>query len=436
MKRTPITAKPIRILMLLENSSFPEDSRVLLQARTLKHAGYQVTVICPTEPGSTKKIDCVEGIPVYRYPAPPELGGLLGYALEYGYSIAMQWMISVYLFIRHGFDTIHMHTPPDMIAVIPAFFQCYGKKFIYDLHDLSPELYSAQRSGRGNRLVKWLLRRFESFASRRANLSIATNQSQRDIQVRRCGVSAKKFYVVRNGPNQAFLVEQVPPRAELVCPNMVTLGYVGVMGVQDGVDYLIHAMDVLVHQRKRTNVRAVLVGNGAALPELKQLTASLNLEEHVIFTGRVPFSDVPGYIAAFDICCTPDPCNAYNDSCTTIKTMEYMALGKPVVCFETTENMKTAGDAALYACDNDPALYAIALERLIDDRDLRNRLGSVGRQKVIKELAWEHQAKRLLLAYQHLHSSSDPIQNESSPQGQTDHGQYYLLYYYNLKKKN
>lgn len=404
-----------RILMLLENSSFPEDSRVLLQARSLTEAGYRVTVIAPTEDGATKKSEVIESIQVYRYPAPPEWGGVLGYIVEYGYSIVMQFVLTCYVWLRRGFDTIHMHTPPDMNAIIPVCFRLFGKKFVYDLHDLSPELFLAQREGRRSGLISWVLLWFERFASRGSNLSISTNESQRDIHVARCGVARDKFHVVRNGPNEAFLNGPIKPRPEMRNDGMVTLGYVGVMGTQDGVDYLIRAVDILVNQRGRTNVRAVLVGSGAALADLKRQVESMGLTKHVEFTGRVPFVEVPSYIAGFDICCTPDPSNAYNDSCTTIKTMEYMALAKPIVSFATTENRKTALDAALYAENNNVEQYADKIERLLDDPQLRSRMGQFGRQRILEELSWEHQSRRLIQAYDGLHGIARPIAPASLP---------------------
>jgi len=399
MSQRPTT----RILMLLENSSFPEDSRVLLQARSLTGAGYHVTVIAPTEPGAQRLWETLEGLRVYRYPAAPDWGGVIGYGIEYSYSILMQFLIATWVSLRHGFDTIHMHTPPDMNAVIPVFFRWFGKKFVYDLHDLSPELYLAQKTGRRAGRLHRLLLWFERFASRMSDLSLSTNESQRDRHVERCGVPAEKFHVVRNGPNEAFLRDDVVPRRVVDDPGVLILGYVGVMGAQDGVDYLIRALDCLVHRLGQEQVRLVLVGSGSAVADLRQLVSTLHLDKYVKFTGKVPFAEVPSYIAGFDICCTPDPRNAYNDSCTTIKTMEYMALGKPVVCFETTENMKTAGDAALYAKNNDIEEYAGLLQDLVAGPALREELGKRGRQRIQSELSWTHQARRLIAAYDRLH---------------------------------
>lgn len=359
-------------------------------------------------------MEMVEGIQVYRYPCLPELGGLLGYSLEYTYSILMLGLLACFVLFRQGFDTIHMHTPPDMTAVIPAFFRLFGKTFVYDLHDLSPELYMAQRGGKGNRWLHWALLKFERFASRSADMAISTNESQRDLHVNRCDVPFDRFHVVRNGPNEAFLSPSVLPRRELASDSRTTLGYVGVMGIQDGVDYLIQALNLLVNKRGRTDLRLILVGCGSAMTDLQAQVRSLDLEEYTTFTGRVPFADVPSYIASFDICCTPDPSNSYNDSCTTIKTMEYMALAKPIVCFETTENMKTAGHSALYAKNNDIEQYVDLIEKLIDSPELRETMGQSGRKKIVEQLAWNHQATKLLSAYDSLHH----IQRETADQAE------------------
>lgn len=384
--------------MLLENESYPADSRVLLQAQSLVGAGYRVSVICPTDEHSTRRSETIDQVRVFRYPKPPHIDGLIGYVFEYGYSILMQFLISLYVFLRHGFDAIHMHTPPDMNAIIPAFYKLFGKKFVYDLHDLSPELYQAQRNGEGNKLLHALLLRFERFASRTANVLIATNETQRDVQIKRCGANPSKCYVVRNGPNKAFM-KAVTAKPELRKSGCFNIGYVGVIGVQDGVDFLVRAAHLLLTEHKRTDFQVIIVGNGPAVADLKSLVTSLKLVDYFLFTGMIPFAEVPDYIAAFDVCSTPDPSNSYNDSCTTIKTMEYMAIGKPVVCFATSENIKTAGESALYATNNDVKQYAVLLEQLMDDARLRSEMGQIGRRRVENGLTWDHQAAELIRAY-------------------------------------
>jgi glycosyltransferase involved in cell wall biosynthesis len=403
-----------RILMLLENGSYPQDCRVLLQAESLSAAGYRVTVICPTAGASTRKWERVGQTQVYRYPGPPDLGGLVGYAIEYSYSILMQFVLSLYVFLRHGFDVIHMHTPPDLNAIIPFFYKLFGKKFVYDLHDLSPELYQAQRQGNGNRWLYGLLLKFEKFASQNADLLIATNQTQRDIHIRRCGADPAKCYVVRNGPNEFFL-DNVTAKQELCEPGILNIGYVGVIGVQDGVDCLVRSINILVHQLARTNIQVIIVGAGPALADLKRLVNTLQLASYFKFTGMIPFPEVPPYIAAFDICSTPDPSNAYNDSCTTIKTMEYMAMRKPIVCFQTAENVKTAGASALYAEHNDEAHYARQLLRLLDDAELRKSMGDFARRRVEDGLTWRHQSEHLLAGYDSLFGCTRQVDKSVAP---------------------
>jgi glycosyltransferase involved in cell wall biosynthesis len=329
------------------------------------------------------------------------MGGVLGYCIEYAYSVIMQFVLTCYVALRHGFDAIHQHTPPDLMACIPVVFQLIGKKFVYDLHDLSPELFQAQRGNRGSRMLERVLLWFERLASSRADRLLATNETQRDVQIHRCGANASKCHIVRNGPSELFLTK-AEPLPELVTLGKSIIGYVGVMGVQDGVDYLIRSLHHLRTVLGREDFHAVIVGDGPAVPDLKKLVVQLGLSDRVLFTGMVLLTDVPRYIASFDICSTPDPSNPYNDSCTTIKTMEYMAGSKPTVCFSTRENKLTAGDSAFYARNNDVAEYAALIEELMNSADLRARMGQIGRKRVEEGFTWRHQETELLMAYRHL----------------------------------
>lgn len=386
--------------MLLENESFPDDCRVLLEAQSLNDAGFVVTVLCPTG-RSMKWMETVGDICVYRYPKPFEMDGLLGYVWEYGYSLIMQFLISVFVFLRRGFDAVHVHTPPDTTALIAIFYQLFGKRFVFDHHDLSPELYLARRDDDKPNFVYKALLFFERLACRRADRLIATNMTQKNVQLDRCSANADRCYVVRNGPNELFL-KDVQPRPELLKAGRLVLGYVGVIGIQDGVDYMIRVIHELKTVHGRDGFTAVIVGDGPAVADLKKLAAELDVADLIHFTGMVPFASVPAYIASFDICFTPDPSNAYNDSCTTIKTMEYMALRKPTVCFRTRENELTAGDAALYADNNDVSDFAKAAVRLMDDPVLRQSMGETARRRIEEGLTWKHQAVQLIALYDDL----------------------------------
>lgn len=404
MVANQLSAKKVRaprILMLLENEGYPADSRVMLEAESLRDAGYQVTVVC-------RKDDCrpsseqVRGIQVYRYPAPLQINGFAGYLLEYAYSMVALFLVAHYVWFRRGFDVVHVHTPPDMVGLIAIYFQCFGKKFVFDHHDLSPELFQAQRDGGGSRFVVSALQFFERIACRRANRLIATNESQRSVQVERCGAKLDDCVVVRNGPNEMFLEYEHDSQQATQTDDRLVIGYVGVIGVQDGVDYLIRALHHLKFELGREDFRAVIVGNGPAMGELKRLTGELELDGQIEFTGMIPFADVPNQISCFDVATTPDPSNAYNDSCTTIKTMEYMALGKPTVCFETAENKYTAGESAVYAQNNDVKEFARAIARLLDAPEERTRLGELAKRRVLDGLTWQHQAQVLVGLYDDL----------------------------------
>ncbi|WP_417747620.1 glycosyltransferase family 4 protein [Rosistilla oblonga] len=393
-------SKPYRILMLLENESVPDDCRVLLEAEALIDAGYAVTIICPTGE-VTKKVDRIGEIRVYRYPQAWEMSGVLGYLLEYGYSLVAAFVLSWFVLLRHGFDAVHVHTPPDLMGLVAIFFKLLGKRFVFDHHDLSPELYLAQKPGRGEGTVYRALRFFERLSCRKADRLIATNDTQRSIQIDRCGADPEACYIVRNGPNALFLSD-VQPLESIRTPGCLTIGYVGVIGVQDGVDFMVRALHEVKTKHGRDDFRGVIVGSGPAIADLKRLAAKLDLADKILFTGMIPFATVPSHIAAFDICLTPDPSNAYNDSCTTIKTMEYMALRKPTVCFRTRENQITAGDAAVYADNNDIPAYADAIVQLMDDPALRQAMGQTARQRIDNGLTWQHQAVRLIELYDNL----------------------------------
>ncbi|TWU34942.1 glycosyltransferase family 4 protein [Novipirellula artificiosorum] len=396
--------RPKRILMLLENQSFPDDVRVLLEAEALLAAGYELTVICPTG-DSRQWFERVGECRVYRYPQPFEAHGFLGYVFEYGYSLTALFLWSLYVFVRHGFDVVHVHTPPDMTAMIAIFYKVFGKRFVFDLHDLSPELYLARRQDDRPNIVYKLLLFFERLACRGADRLIATNASQRDIQVNRCGADEKDCSIVRNGPNGLFLSE-VQAKQDLVDRKKITLGYVGAIGIQDGVDYMVRAVHELKVQHQREDFIAVIVGDGPAMKQLRKLAVDLDVQELICFTGGIPFASVPAYIAAFDICLTPDPSNAYNDSCTTIKTMEYMALRKPTVCFRTRENQLTAGDAALYANNNDVSEFSRLVCQLMDEPLLRASMGEIARARIDNGLTWKHQAVSLVSLYESLFDPS------------------------------
>lgn len=389
-----------RILMLLENNPYPQDARVRREANALTEAGYQVTVIAPADRGQ-RLWETVVGVHVYRYPAPPPGEGFWGYLWEYGYSMLATFILSLIVFVRHGFDFIHAHNPPDTLALIAAPYKVLGKRFIYDHHDLSPEMYHARFRGQGNTLVNRALLFFEKLSFRLADHVIATNQSYKEIAVDRGGVDEKRVTVVRNGP-ELSRVQPVPPDPALRQKARHIIAYVGVMGFQDGVDYLIRALHHLVYGLKRTDFYCVIVGKGDALRELKSLTKRLGLDPYVWFTGRISDADLMRYLSTADICVDPDPSNPFNDRSTMIKMTEYMALGKPIVAFDLPEHRVTAQEAALYAQPNDERDFAAKLASLMDEPERRREIGQLGKERAEKELAWRHQVPELLAVYDNM----------------------------------
>lgn len=399
--------------MILENESYPDDTRVYLEATGLQRVGFRVTVICPTG-NSSKRFDELEGVRVYRYPKPLEFPGVLGYVLEFGYSMLVAFALASWVLVRHGFDAIHVHCPPDMNTLVALPFKLIGKKFVVDLHDLSPELYQAQNEGHGNALINRLLHGFERLACKTATALISTNSTQRDVQIERGGAAPERCFVVRNGPHDMFQPD-LAPMPGIRPTGTIVIGYVGVIGIQDGVEKFV---EVLAELRKsRPEIKGVIVGSGPAISTLHQLADELGVTDSIQFTGFVDFTEVPRYIAAFDVCVTPDPSNPYNDSCTTIKTMEYMAMRRPTVAFDTKENRITAGRAALYASDNNVPEMADLIKQIIDDPQLSAEMGQFGREKIENSLAWSHQEHILVSLYVSLLGGNKEQSTAPDPSG-------------------
>jgi glycosyltransferase involved in cell wall biosynthesis len=277
--------KKRRVLMLLENCPFPRDDRVRREARALTSAGYQVTVVAPAS-GSEPKREVWEGVTVIRYPPPQEKVGFLGYIWEYAYSLTRIFLISFSVFVREGFDIVHAHHPPDMFALIAGFYKLFGKKYVMDHHDLAPDLYEARFRGRASGVVTQALTVFERLAFRLADRVIATNESYKRVEMERGQVDESRIVIVRNGPdlNELYCDAADP---SLRKNGRTLIGYVGVMGTQDGVENLLYAMKHLVFDLGRRDVLCVLVGSGNALPELSELANTLGIGEYARFTGWV-----------------------------------------------------------------------------------------------------------------------------------------------------
>jgi glycosyltransferase involved in cell wall biosynthesis len=328
----------------------------------------------------------------------------LGYIWEYGYSLVATFILSLIVWIRPGFDIIHAANPPDTAVLIALFYKLFGKQFVFDHHDLVPDMYKVRFTDGGNRLIDQILIWLEKLTCRFADHIIATNESYKSVEMQRGGVPEERITIVRNGPKLERMTV-VEPDAGLKARGKVIIAYVGIMGVQDGLDYLLRALSALITMQ-RHDFYCVIIGKGSAVGEMKALAAKLGLDEYVCFTGFIPDADMIRYLSTADICVDPDPSNSFNDRCTMVKMMEYMALGKPIVAFDLPEHRVTAQKAALYARPNDERDFARQISVLMDDPDRRINMGRIGRERVRNELAWPYQAKHLLEAYASIRGTS------------------------------
>jgi len=393
------SVKARRVLIIVENLPVPFDKRVWNEATALARAGYGVTVICPVGKGYELSREVLDGVAIYRHPHPLEADGALGYALEYGSALFWEFVLTVRVALREGFDVLQACNPPDTLFMIGLFFKLFGKRFVFDHHDINPELYLA-KFGRKDVFYRLVLA-LERWTFRTADISLATNESYREIAIARGRMSPDRVFVVRSGPDLAK-VHAVPPVERLKRGRSYLLGYVGVMGKQEGLRSLLDAMRHIVYVRGRTDVQCALVGSGTELESLKSYCSSLGLDDYVEFTGRVPDDALLAYLSTADVCVNPDDANEMNDKSTMNKIMEYMALGKPIVQFDLTEGRRSALEASLYARANDHVDLAEKILELLADPARRAAMGALGKQRVETELAWKYSELELLKAYSSL----------------------------------
>ncbi len=409
-----------KILMLVENH-YPQDTRVRNEATLLSSAGYQVSVICLRKPNQSRT-ELVEGVKVYRLPrlelfrkTPSgksnragafclRVKSFFGYLVEYCYFTSACFLVSCYVCARYGFDVIHAHNPPDTLFLVALPFKLLRKKFVFDHHDLCPELYRS-RYGAAEGLFTRLLRVFEWCSLALADVVIATNESYKQIEVERARKDPRRIFVVRNGPNRLRMTT-VPPTARLRAMNKCILCYVGSLNPQDGVDYLLRSLKYLSQDLRRSDFHCVIMGTGDSLDDLRALADKLQFNGTVEFTGFIPDEELQANLAAADICVDPDPSSPLNDVSTWIKIMEYMAYARPIVTFDLKETRFSAGEAAAYVEPNDEARFAEAIATLMDQPERRKQMGESGRRRVEQELQWSVVGKNLTAAYLSLQNGS------------------------------
>lgn len=388
-----------RVLLLVENHSVPADRRVWAEAQSLRRAGYRVSVICPRgRYADTEPFEAREGVAIRRFPLRFEGNRRWNYVLEYGWALVACFWLSLQVWRTRGIDVVHVGNPPDFFFPLAWFYKLFGKKFIFDQHDLCPETYVSKFPDAGKKLSYRILQWSEKLTYRAADVVISTNESYRHVAIGRGRVPADRVFVVRNSPNVG-LFKPMAPEASLKDGFHYMVAFVGIMAAQDGVDYLLRAAHHVVYGLGRRDVLFVLVGTGPSWDELQKLHEDLELGPYVRFTGRIPDGPMLQVLATADLCASPDPLNPLNDVSTMTKLMEFMAMGKASVSFELKEARYSAQDAAVYVPGNDWRAFGQAIVDLLDDPERRRKMGEAGLRRIREEISWARSEEQLRAAY-------------------------------------
>ena len=384
------------ILIIVENAPVPLDCRVWREAKALLNSNYDVTVICPKGINCNDTYEYKEGVHIYRHSVPREEESIIGYIKEYFVALFWELFLSFRLFIRKPFDVIHACNPPDNIFLIGILYKLFGVKFIFDHHDLTPEQYLA-KFGRKYFLYNILLI-LEKLTFRLADISIATNNSYKEMAIQRGGMNPEKVFIVRNGP-ELDKFKKVPAKKSLKYGKKFLVGYVGTMGKQEGIDLLLEAIGYIVRKKGRKDIHFTCIGRGPALNYLRKLSENMNLSSYINFTGFIPDKEKLEILSSSDICVNPDiPCE-FNNKSTMVKIMEYMALGKPIVQFDPKEGRFSAQEASLYAKKGSIKDFSEKILTIINNEDLGKKMGDIGFKRIRDKLDWKYSIPNLLKAY-------------------------------------
>jgi glycosyltransferase involved in cell wall biosynthesis len=390
-----------RVLVLVENLSVPFDRRVWQECCALTEAGYRVEVVCPRgTKHDPEPFAEIQGVRIHRYPLTAATGGPAGYLREYSAALWHSVRLARRLSRNEPFDVVHACNPPDLLFLIAIALRASGTRFLFDHHDLVPELFESRFAG-GPRALHRVSVLLERFTFRTADAVISTNESYRQAAITRGGLPPDRVRVVRSAPDLSRFVP-VEPDPALKRGKPFLACYLGVMGPQDGVDYALRALACLHGQLGRDDLHTTFIGGGDAFDESVALANHLDLDGVVEFTGRVPDETVQRYLSTADVCLSPDPKNPLNDLSSMNKVVEYMAMGRPLVSFELHEARVTAQDAAVYAPDNDEEQFAKLIVELLDDPGRRERMGTIGRHRAENALSWEVSRGNLVAAYEDL----------------------------------
>jgi len=387
-----------KVLIIVENLPVPLDRRVWQEALSLRKAGYDVSVLCPRMKGYVRGREIIEGIRVYRHPLPAEARGAIQYLLEYSVALFWESLYALWIFLRDGFDIVQVCNPPDLLFLAALPYRLLtGVRLVFDFHDSSPEIWVAKGGSRKDALSR-VLRLLERVSLGAADIVMTVNDSYKAMVARRGRLPLEEVYVVRNSPDIPEAGEGPPPARGQGA--RVVVGYIGVMGKQDGVEALLETIAYLVLEKGRRDIAFKLMGTGPELPRIKERAEALGLSRNVLFTGWVSGKEYVEQLASCDICVNADFVNDYNNLCSPNKVYEYMCFSKPIVQFPMEESSRQAEGACLLALPNDYRDLGDRIEELADDADLRRRLGAAGKRRFHELFTWERSERRLLEAYE------------------------------------
>ncbi len=385
------------LLIIVENLPVPFDRRVWMECRALAGAGYEVSVISPKGPGATASRETIEGIHVYRHDMPLEADSPRGYLVEYAVALWREWRLARCVRRERGFDVVEVCNPPDLLFLVAGWFKLlYGTRVVFDHHDISPELYEAKYGRRD--LFYQLLRLAERLTFATADVVMSTNESYRAVALTRGHKHPEDVFVVRNGPDLSRFVE-TPPDPAYKRGRRYLVGYVGTMGEQEGIDHLLRAVRIIVHDLGRQDFSFTIIGGGPAVEGLRRLSRDLGVDEYVEFPGRVSDEELLQRLSTCDLCVNPDPKTPFNDASTMTKIMDYMALGKASVQFDLVEGRRSAEGASVYA-QSDEGDLARLIVTLAEDEPRRAEMGRLGRRRMEESLEWRHQIPVLIAAHE------------------------------------
>jgi glycosyltransferase involved in cell wall biosynthesis len=389
------------ILIIVENLAVPFDRRVWQEANTLIENGAKVSIICPKMKGYTVPYEVINGIEIYRHYLPREARGATGYFLEYSSALFWEFVLSWKIYFRKRFHIIHGCNPPDLVFLIALFFKIFGVRYVFDHHDINPELYIAKYNKKG--IFYKLMLLFERLTFATADYSIATNESYREIALRRGKMAEDKVEVIRSGP-KLDRMKILPPDKKYLKGRKFLIGYLGVIGDQEGIDLLLESVKYIIS--KRQDIQVAIIGGGTDLEKLKLLSGEMGLNDFVDFYGRAPDDLMLAILNTADVCVNPDKPTEMNNLSTMNKIMEYMALRKPVVQYDLKEGRFSAQEASLYARNGDTVDFAEKIIQLLDNPAQMAKMAEYGYNRVINELSWEFESVKLVKFYNRILLSS------------------------------